>query len=311
MSLFRRIAKVEKLISDNAAAVHTIRGVCIRFGLLGHAVSTQQGRISAKPGHGFGTNVCVAEAAEFMHSTYLRCSDHGGSAMRVYASPGIFNFGTAFHGLDIAHVFPSQFFTFGMMQMLMIGSLPGIKQFVVLVLFSVLLSQGSISNAIIGGWSLGTLLAFHAASELEACSLGPRMVFAFDPRLLLPRPPCFTRVKPSTQRWSREVVGSPKRVDYSQTSTKEFAEVPKGRFLIPCLDFTCRLAPNERESFFMSDDTIAARLPLYTIGGHVYAFPDAFHETIGVDHMWDIARRLRGSVLGEHDTSADLKQIFS
>eukprot|EP00931_Biecheleriopsis_adriatica_P041276 TRINITY_DN23612_c0_g3_i1.p2 TRINITY_DN23612_c0_g3~~TRINITY_DN23612_c0_g3_i1.p2 ORF type:complete len:108 (-),score=28.56 TRINITY_DN23612_c0_g3_i1:754-1077(-) len=44
-------------------------------------------------------------------------------------------------------------------------------------------------DLILGGWSLGSRLALHAAGILEACSVPVRFVFFFDDRIPLGSPP--------------------------------------------------------------------------------------------------------------------------
>jgi len=110
---------------------------------------------------------------------------HGGSAMRIYASHGTMNFGKTCD-FDVARVLSSHFYTFNMMDMRgnETSSFLSIKQCVVMVLFPMLLSYKWIENVIIGGWSLVSVFAFHAALELEASISGPCAGFAFDSRML-------------------------------------------------------------------------------------------------------------------------------
>ena len=154
------------------------------------------------------------------------------------------------------------------------------------VLFPILLSYSSIENVIIDEWSLGTIFACHAAFELEACMSGIRAVFAFDPRKV---PPVGGFIDSGNFSFiSREI-----RVGFSALAlvNLHFMEVPHFRFSAPALHFTCPLM--QHENSFSDGCAIESRCQFYTVESGVHVLPNSTHMTIGSDHYWDIARRMR------------------
>ena len=231
-------------------------------------------------------------------------TSHGGSAMRVCASHGAINLGKVLGDLDVARVFPSQLYTFSMMDMQEMGSFRSIKQFVATVLFPTLLSYTWMENVILGGCGLGSTFASHAAFELEACMSGIRAVFAFDPRKV--PPVCGFLDSGNFSSISRE-----SRVGFSALAlvNLHFMEVPHFRFPAPALHFTCPLM--QHENSFADGCAIESRCQLYNVESGVHVLPNSTHMTIGSDHYWDIARRLREDVsqrVALYDEIVNIKQ---
>jgi len=169
------------------------------------------------------------------------------------------------------------------------------KQFAAVGLLSMLLSQGSISEAIVGGCSLGTVFAYQSTFELEACMASPRAVLFLDSRSLPP----FRRVTSdggSAPRVSPVLAvcrtclclmrqGSPAGVNF------QFMGTLQAHLSAPLFDFTCPALQHEP---YQDDSTVRARRSLLVTAGDDCFFPDTAHTTMVVDHYWDIARRLRG-----------------
>jgi len=228
---------------------------------------------------------CVQEF-EAAQVRIIRNINHGGSVTRVYASPGAVRIGRNMV-LDIGHRLPCQFYSFDMMALCKMFGYPSCRQ-LALVICSALFSNGSVENAITGGWSLGgSHFAMPSACELEACSGGQRAVFCFDVRSLFLVPRQLREQKNSSPAWmSREFR---LRVQSRAATVSNFAGAPKWRFDVRSLHFNCFF----EVAFSMNDSAIIQRVALNTGAGEMHHFPDTTHVTIGTDHMWDIARRLR------------------
>jgi hypothetical protein len=205
--------------------------------------------------------------------------------MRIYASHGAMNLGRTYD-FDVARAIPSQFYTFGMMDTQEMASSLSIKQFVAIVLFPVLLVHRWIENVIVGGWSLGSVFAFHAALELEASISGPRGVFAFDSRGLPPMGLC---------RGPRNAhsISSANRVSFRARALVDSysMEVARFRFPAPTHHFTCPRM--QHEAALQDNQAVESRCQFYAVTGCVDFLPNSTHMTIGSDHYWDIARRMR------------------
>jgi len=174
-----------------------------------------------------------------------------------------------------------------------------------LVICSELFSHGSVENAVTGGWSLGAShFAMASAFEFEACSDGQRAMFLLDVRTLSPLilgqlsdPEDFQ----GRTRRSRELI---LRLQDRGVTLLSFAGVPKWRFNTRSFHFKCFFEP----SLPMDDSSISPRVALITAAGEMCDFPDTTHSTIGTDHMWDIARRLR-EVIATNGTAPQLVSI--
>lgn len=214
--------------------------------------------------------------------------------LRVYASFGALNIGKKFGAMDIGRYCPFRFCTFDTMQMQKIYNVISLKQFVSAVLLPMVLSNGKVENAVTGGWSFGALFAFHAAAALEACSAGPRAVFALDPRFLLPYAMTMPASNPRRDAASQTNRETEHRSRNRASVNIVFEAVPQSRFSTPTSEFVCPLGLNRD---FMNDDAINARRILYNnLAGEVLPLATTTHGTIGVDCAWDIARRLRAFI---------------
>lgn len=256
-----------------------------------------------RPLFGLVVKAYVAGVVQAMQETGLLYTDHGGSVMRVYASYGAWNLCKTASHFDVARVFPSQFYTFHRTQMQRRCGCLSIKQFVAVVLFPRLLSHGKVAHAVLGGWSLGSVFAFHSALGLEACISGPRAVFAFDARQLPPMHVVGSRLSPGQfNSISREDTATFAKSTHSLINLF-FSEAANCRFCVPSLHFTC---PSTAQMHSWQDDCVRrARCELYIMAGGTCHFPDAAHNTMAVDHHWDIARRLRGHIEDASDSKVD------
>jgi len=160
-------------------------------------------------------------------------TNHEVSAMRICASYGAMNFCKT-RDFDVARVLPSQFHTFNMMDTQEMASFFSIEQFVAMVLFPKLLSDKWVDNVIIGGWSLRSVFAFHAALEPETSISGPHAVFASDSRSLPHVGVCHaSRNFHTISRENRDSLRARALVNFC------FMEVPHFRFPSPTHHFTC------------------------------------------------------------------------
>lgn len=211
--------------------------------------------------------------------------------MRVYATTGAINLGKK-ADLDMARALPSQFYTLDMMNMQTVNACSTVKQFVAVVAMQRMLSQGSPDNIIVGGWSLGSNFAFHAAMDFEACMTGVRAVFTLDVRTLAPTPPGRLATSSGTMTVDREFLS---RFNMRAMVNVWGLELPRWKLGLqnnmPSFHFSCPLQAHE-EHALLNDETIAARRSFYS-AGDVHHLPNTVHSTIGSDHYWDIARRLR------------------
>ena len=94
--------------------------------------------------------------------------NHGGSAMLIYASHAAVRQGKKARDLDVAHALSSQFYSFDMMPIHTADAPLSIKQFVIVVLVSKLLSRGGAGNVVIcvsGSPSPSLLFMQHWNSE--------------------------------------------------------------------------------------------------------------------------------------------------
>lgn len=220
----------------------------------------------------------------------ISCTTHGGSAVRVYASFGAATCGKLCTDMCCAYTLPSQFYTFDMVSTRKAYIVPSFQQFVAISCFPILLSHGSVDNAIIGGWSFGSLFAFHSTLELEACIEGPRVMFALDGRFCSPAKPLSNLGKISSRLCRLLNIHAQVGAEPNETFKMQFVASPTLRFSTLSFHFTC-----PRESHMMADDAMKGRYALYTGTGCEHRLPDSQHNTVGVDHFWDLARRLRGA----------------
>jgi len=58
--------------------------------------------------------------------------------------------------------------------------------------------------------------------------------------------------------------------------------------------FETRVGYNACANLFQSDNFVHGRRALYTVTADLYDMPDSDHFTLGQDHAWDIAGRIRG-----------------
>jgi len=225
------------------------------------------------------------EADQAMSATCRFHTSHGSSVMRIYASYGAMNLGKTYD-FEVARFAPSQFYTFKMMATHEMASSLSIKQFVAMVLFPMLLSCKCIENAIIGGRSLDSVFAFHAALELEGSVSDPRAVFAFASRGLPLVGVCVaSRNLRSISRASRVSLRARALVNFCSV------EVARFTFPDPTHRFTCPLM--QHENALQDDCAIESRRQFYAVADCVDSLPNSIHMTIGSDHYWDIARRMR------------------
>jgi len=136
------------------------------------------------------------------------------------------------------------------------------------------------------GWSVGPVFAFHAALELETFISCPRAVFAFDSRGLPLVGVCAaSRNLRSISRASRVSLRARALVNFCSM------EVARFRFPDPTHRFTCPLMQHENAR--RDDCAIESRRQFYAEAGCADSLPNSTHMTIGSDHYWDIARRMR------------------
>lgn len=216
--------------------------------------------------------------------------------MRVYAAEGGANMGKTANHLDVARTFPSHFCTLVTMTMQEVNEVISISQFVAVIILRIVLSQGIVENAVMGGWSLGSNVAFHSTLQLEACTGGPRAVFALDARRLLPMDTSMRLALSNPRSENREFNRRQKTEFLNRISARlfvniDFAAVPHSRFRTRSSHFKCPLQAHE--VMFQGDGTVSARLAVFTEEGEAHLFPDTLHITIGPEFHWDIARRLR------------------
>ncbi|CAE8592592.1 unnamed protein product [Polarella glacialis] len=151
---------------------------------------------------------------------------------------------------------------------------------------------GEVLDLVLGGWSLGSRPAAHAASQLEACGLTLRAVFALDDRRKLPF--VATPSEPLPASSSMSITAA--------TNNMLCASEPAPQFRISalCVDFVCPTSAmviggvNYAQTF-QDDRELAARRALYASCVEVAILPDASHFAVGVDHAWDVSRRILGS----------------
>jgi len=219
---------------------------------------------------------------------------HGGSTVHVYAAHGAV-FVSRDNHFHIGRAFPSQLCTIDMMHLQTISSLLSIQQLVATVLLPKMFVASDTENIIVGGWSLGSLVARYSVLQLEACSAGPRGVFIMDERRLPPDTTIQDSVAqgyvdqgPETRRLER----AGQQIAARSFTNIDFGEAPKWRVSAPSSSFTCPLRAADRE-FVLDDSEVGMRSTLYSKTGDVYHLSDTTHLTIGADHFWDMGRRLR------------------
>ena len=124
------------------------------------------------------------------------------------------------------------------------------------------------------------------AHAVENYISGPRAVFAFDSRRLPPVGICHaSKDFRSISRESRVSLRSRALVSFC------FMEVPHFRFPAPTHHFTSPLM--QHENAFQDDFAIESRCQFYAVEGCVDFLSNCTHMSIGSDHYWDIARRMR------------------
>jgi len=223
----------------------------------------------------------------------IACSKKGRSDLRVYASWGGWLLGKNAGGFDLARDFPSDFYTLHRTQTQVLHAVPSIKQFVGILCVHVIFSHGPTPSAVVGGWSLGSMFAFYAAAELAACAGSPRAVFAFDSRQF----PLTPRLDCELSKTSARSAFACGRVQPSSHGLIHMHHLELACFQINsiCLHATCSL-PAAPPLFWQTDERGHQRCALHAPGSDVQHFEHAEHDTLGVTHRWDIARRLRGAV---------------
>lgn len=219
----------------------------------------------------------------------------GGSELRAYASYGGAGIGKLCTHFELANWLPSQFYSMNMMGLQEVYAFPSFESLVVTLVISRIQSHGDAGDVLVGGWSLGTQFAFGMALKLESSLRGPRGVFALDIRGLLP--------------W---VQGSLSTASMRLQTNAYFESVSKWRFCAEARHFVCPMDYEKR--YFLDDHAISSRTVLYTKVVEVVILPTSTHDTIGLDHGWDIARHLRSSFSRRnvvvHTSSSSLSGSF-
>lgn len=189
-----------------------------------------------RPTHQFVVKGGVGETKQVHGGAGVLSASHGGDVLHTYATWGAGYRSKAAGDCYVAHAFPSQFYTISMVDMEKMDAILTIKQFVAMVLLPILLGHGCVENAVVGGWSLGSLFTFHSAMELEACMAGPRAAFVLDATRLPPVGRLLGPVKLRVLSPDIQTEGS-----FSNRAFANFdcAEVPHFRFGAPSLHFTC------------------------------------------------------------------------
>lgn len=163
-----------------------------------------------------------------------------------------------------------------------------IQQVASLIVFPRILQKGSPADSIVGGKSIGGLVAYLLAETIEATLEGPRATFALDPRHLFP----FSIIKLLVANHNiSKGKDLPRGGEYFC-----FLEVPWHRFHARCFEVPCPLADEDRRMGYQSDDFVNKRRSNYMILSDVCFLPDVKHILIDKSHHWDIARRIRAIV---------------
>jgi len=187
--------------------------------------------------------------------------------------------------LDVARVLPFQFCTFNMMGMEETASFPSINNsWQCFYYHCCFLTSGlRMFSSADGPWA-PSLLSTQLSSSKLTCQAHVQCLR--DSRRLPPVDVCHaSRNFHSISRESKGSIRARALVHFCSIEVLYF------RFPATTHNFTC--SRMQHEHAFQYDCAIESRCQFYAMAGFVDFLPSSKHMTIGLDHHWDIARRMR------------------
>ena len=202
------------------------------------------------------------------------------STMSVYAFSGGIAQGRCDRAWsNVATVFPAPLCSVDISTATHVKGFNVFEQLVVLCALLTSLASKLPENCIVGGWSIGSYSVYLLTSFLERLNGGIGMLFTLDDRARIP---------------FQLVVGNRDAVPLAISSRLRFHGVMTHlhcfayRSCLTCVEF---LAPST--TLLQQDSAITDRRLLCSSNAHAHIFSESDHYSLGWDHAWDIARRVR------------------
>jgi hypothetical protein len=203
---------------------------------------------------------------------------------------GALNIGAKTRHLDVSRVLAADLTTLEIGPVLDVHFLTSLKTAAAL-LFCPRALHNAPENIIFGGWSMGCLFAMVASGFFQLCLVPPRAIFMIENRNTPPyaRSLVYRQSEGSPDQNSRDLkAGGSLKVYRAVNFMDKMSRIQND---VHCIDFFCETG--HLTGLVQDMDAVQARHQLHVRGSDLYYFPDTVHNLVGVDHYWDIARRLR------------------